>query len=251
VPVAALVALLAAAAAAHSTPAASAIVCPQARGVIIPCCGPPVDSERTGDCCPNATIECGPRLTITAAPDPMAAGRKVVVWGQLIAASPSGDTISLWQKLPAAQGFQRVRQATTGSSGGYSFTFPAGRINTNRSWYVAGDGLTSITVSEQVLAHVTLRLTRTRHSATLSGRVTPAAALRHASREILLGRLVDHRWSVLVRAPLNGRRRFVVSYPYRPRVRATVRATLPGNLWVAQSVSRALTGVIFPRVTAK
>jgi hypothetical protein len=190
---------------------------------------------------------CQPSLTIGASPDPTPAGGQVDVSGELFRASGAGTSVQLWEKLPGQKDFTKAQQASTDATGSWSVTLPAGSVMTNRAWYATADGLQSTTLNEQVSAVVTLRASKTSHSATLRGTVTPS----HSGERVLIQRLVQNAWVTIGHARLGRKSRFSILYPNAPQVRATLRAVLPADARNVQSVSHPLTAVVFPRVTAK
>jgi hypothetical protein len=239
----------AAIAAAHSD-LRQMVICPgAARPGIVQCCPLPINIEPAQPVCCNNTIlpVCQPSLTIGASPDPTPAGGQVDVSGALLRASGAGMSVQLWQKLPGQKDFTKAQQATIAATGSWSVTLPAGSVMTNRAWYATADGLQSTTVNEQVSAVVTLVASKTSHSATLRGTVTPS----HSGERVLIQRLVRNAWVTIGHARLGHKSRFTVRYRNAPTVRATVRAVLPADATNVMSVSRPLTAVVFPRVTAK
>src|SRR5262249_51030491 len=145
---------------ASSSAARRVIVCPLARGVFIPCCGPPVTSQQQPDavqpigCCPGNAL-CLPGLTIGSSPNPSKSTDSVVISGKMLPPA-TGTQIELGQRLPGQPQFKRMTQAGTDSSGGYSITRSAGHVQTNREWCVTAGAMRSITISQQVQAAVTL-----------------------------------------------------------------------------------------------
>jgi hypothetical protein len=222
------------------------IVCPLAGPGIVPCCGPPVATAAALPCCGAALPACPPNLTISAAPDPMAAGTEVVLSGALSRGTGTGTSVQLWQEPSGRHTFSKDGTAITDASGSWSITLASGTVMTNRSWYATADGIQSPTISEPVTALLTLAASRTRHSATVHGNVTPS----HAGQRVLLQRLVGSSWVTIARPRLGRRSSFAVRYPYAPHVRATLRAVLNADSRNAMSVSPKLTAVVFPRVTA-
>ncbi len=227
------------------------IVCPGAAGPrVVSCCPLPVNIEPAQPvCCGTILPVCQPSLTIGASPDPAPAGGRVTVSGALLhgAGAGAGMPVQLWQKLPGEKDFARAQQVSTNATGSWSVSLAAGSVMTNRAWYATADGLQSTTLNEQVRAVVTLAASKTGHSATLSGTVTPS----HAGQRVLIQRLVRGTWTTIGHARIGRRSRFAIRYPNTPQVRATVRAVLPADARNVLSVSRPLTAVVFPRVTAK
>jgi hypothetical protein len=139
--------------------------------------------------------------------------------------------------------FTNVGSATVGSDDSYSITAP-GRVDTNRQWYVVNGTLQSATISERVSAAVTLSVSRTRHSSTVHGAVTPS----HGGETMLLQRKLGARWRTIARPKLSRGSTFAVHYLGAPRIKATLRAVLPADRMNIRSQSRAVTAVVLPGV---
>lgn len=91
-------------------------------------------------------------LTIAAAPNPVAAGEGVVIYGRL-GGGTSGEAITLYHHVFGGRpGYHRVGTTTTTSGGYYEFTREEGVVFTNRNWFVRGpDRSHSRTMHERVI----------------------------------------------------------------------------------------------------
>jgi hypothetical protein len=231
--------LTAAAGSAHRTAAShmrttKMIVCPQASGEDVTCCGPPIDTLDT--CCPGVGCPAA-RLTIVSSADPALSGSKIKLSGDLIDSSNVGQTITLWQKLPGANVFSQTQTTTTGTGGAYSFTLAAGTVQTNRAWYASAGSQQSLTVHEQVSALIKLGAKRSKSGEmSLSGTVAPA----HAGQVVLLQRLAGAKWRTFSRPRLSRKSKFIAHLRKGARGLATVRAELPGDGRNIESFSRTL-----------
>jgi hypothetical protein len=192
---------------------------------------------RPGSICPAE------RLTLSASSDPAAAGSKIVLSGDLIAASSSGQTIKLWQRLPGASSYTQTLQATAGSSGGFSFTLSKGTVLTNRSWYATGGGLTSPTVQENVTVALTLSAARRHGHGTLSGKVTPA----QSGVVVLQRRVAGGHWRTLAQTKLGKHSSFTWHTKFKASHRATVRAEMPASTDHVASFSRSVNAFVLRR----
>jgi hypothetical protein len=220
------------------------VICPQHPGLTT-CCGPPIQSPEPY-CCPvPTTTGCPPALSITATPNPITAGATVTISGAMIRGSGAGQQIALWQRLPGGR-WKRAGHASTDAAGDYSIKLAHGTVMTNRKWYVAGGGIDSSTLSEGVAAAITLAASRNAQSATVYGHVTPS----HRGERVLLQRLVNGAWVTIAKPQLDHRSGFAVHYAYAPHVKATLRAVLGADSRNIRSVSRTVTAVAFPVVTA-
>jgi hypothetical protein len=220
-------------------------VCPQAVApkLVIPCCPPPAmiqpaeaiccpvsPQPAEAICCPvSPQPACPPSLTISASPDPLIAGHRVVVSGTLLRASGAGTPVTLWQRLRGQGQATQTAQATTDVTGSWSATLPSGSVMTDRSWYATADGVTSSTISEAVSAIVILVASHGRHGATLQGTVTPS----HAGQRILVQRRVGRRWVTVARPRLGRHSRFRLHV----RVHGKLQAVLPADSLNMRSVS--------------
>jgi hypothetical protein len=225
---------------AHPSPAR---ICPQSADptTTTTCCGGPPQGSVTTNCCTGSGVVCATsRLTLTASIDPATAGSGIVLSGELTGTSGSGQTITLWQRLPGASSSTQTVQTTTNSGGGFSFTLAKGSVTTNRSWYVTGDGLTSPTVDESVSAVLTLLVTQSHGRTVLHGKLSPAG-----KGSVTLERLISGaRWKSFARVSLGHGSTFRWRAGYVARGAAIVRAMVPANADHIASFSRRLSAFI-------
>jgi hypothetical protein len=117
-------------------------------------------------------------LTIHAVPNNIIAGEAVLIFGQLKGPDHANQVIHLYHRVNPNPGFSLIGTTTTNANGQYEFTRQEGIVDTNRSWFVRGPGVThSRTVHERVAALVSLAASSptglTRHPIVFSGHVTP------------------------------------------------------------------------------
>jgi hypothetical protein len=221
---------------ASTSAAQRVIVCPLMRGVVIPCCGPPVSSQRQPDavqpivCCPPNAL-CRPGLTIGSSPNPSKSTGSVVISGTMLTAA-AGTQIALWQRLPGQAQFKQMAQASTDASGGYSITRGAGHVQTNREWYVTAGAARSTTISQQVQAVVTLAL----RGRTLTGSVSPS----HARERVIVERKSGSHWLTIARPRLSRRSRFAIRLPVPITRSVLLRAVLQADARNVLSISPSL-----------
>jgi hypothetical protein len=206
------------------------------RGVIIPCCGPPVATpQQPGDvepitCC-QGNILCPDRLTIDSTPNPSMANERVAISGHTLGGAAA--TVVLWQSPSAHRTFKRLTQTTADASGAYSFKR---RVQTNRLWYVTAGALRSATISQQVQAVVKLTGKVRRGRVTLTGSVSPS----HARERIQIERQSGSAWARLAQARLDRRSRFRLTLK-APAGRVVLRAMLAADSRNVLSASSPLT----------
>jgi len=218
------------------------VICPVVAGGIGPCCGPPLSQANAAaepvTCCPpNAAALCVPSLTISSSPNPSRSSAAVVISGQLLGAGASSIPVVLWQELAGERQFERLLQTTT-DAGSYTITRDAGRVQTNREWYVTADGMQSGTIKQSVEADVTLKLVRAAAGKpmTFTGRVTPS----HTGELVLLQRRVSHGWRTIARSRLNRASEFTL-VRRMPKGTIELHAILPADSDNARSASASLT----------
>jgi hypothetical protein len=172
-------------------------------------------------------------LTIAAAPNPVAAGEGVLIYGRLEGSEVGGQTIQLYHHLiGSGRGFTLVGTTTTDSSGFYEFTRAEGVVDTNRDWFVRGPvDSHSRTVHERVSALVGLAAsstsTDTAHPITFTGTVTP----NHAHERVFLQEQqgASDDWRTLTSARLDPSSDYTIPYQWkRPGVR-DVRVVFRGD----------------------
>ncbi len=100
-------------------------------------------------------------ITIHALPNPINAGDPVVIFGRAVRAPPCRPAR---RALPPPRGTcaaasRRSRRTRTDAGGAYEFTRADGRVDTNRSWFVAARGAHSRVVNERVAALVSVNVT--------------------------------------------------------------------------------------------
>jgi hypothetical protein len=229
---------------ASSSAAQRVIVCPLARGVPIPCCGPPVNGPREpppGDvqpivCCPGNAL-CVARPTIGSSPNPSKSTEKVVISGKMVLGA-AGTAIELWQRVPGQSDFKEMAHTSTDSSGSYSITLGAGRVRTNREWYVTAGTMRSTTISQEVQSVVTLRVSSAgRRSVTLTGSVSPS----HARERVVIERRSGGAWTGVARSLLNRRSRYKLELRLARNRASVVRAVLAADAKNILSASAPLT----------
>jgi hypothetical protein len=244
------------AASSAAAPSARVVVCPLARGAVIPCCagptipccagptipccGPPVRAAQPSvppiKCC-QPSSPCPSSLTIGSTPNPSMANRRVVISGRLLGAVSAGVSVALWQRVAGESRFQQIAHATTDPSGMYTITRAAGRVQTDRRWYVTAAAMRSSTLKQSVEAVVTLAVSAGEKGSTIfAGHVTPS----HKGERILLQRRTPRGWRTIARPRLTGASSFLA----RHRVgRGTVvlQAVLPADGMNALSRSAPVT----------
>jgi hypothetical protein len=225
---------------ASSSAAQGVIVCPLARGVLIPCCGPPTMSQRQPAdvqpiCCPQGP-PCPARLTIGSSPNPSKSSDSVVISGNMPTAAAS-TKIALWQRLPGQSQFKQMTTTNSDSSGAYSIKRSAGHVQTNREWYVTAGALKSTTISQQVEATVTLtgRFNGPR-SATLTGSVQPS----HARERLTIERKSGRTWQAVGHPLLNRHSRYKLKLRLALNHAIVLRAVLPADARNVLSTSPTL-----------
>ena len=87
------------------------------------------------------------KITVYAAPNPLTAGRRVRVFGQLVGfrrgVKRCGIAIVLWRRFPNQRGYTPVARTRTLAGGRYRFMIPARSVTTNRDWVTTTRGLRS------------------------------------------------------------------------------------------------------------
>lgn len=216
--------------AAAASPAATRApgVCPGTGPI---CCEPIVGGPSALPCCEPTIVPCIGSLTISVAPDPSKPRHDVKITGQLLTvAGSSGATITLWQELPGQKTFDQVAQATTDATGDYSFTRPAGSVQTNRSWSVSSASARSATLSQRVWDAITLSATAKKSGSgavvTFAGKVTPS----HGGERIRLERRSGNVWVLIAGVRLTPRSTFRLQEQFAGASSAVVvRAVMAGD----------------------
>ena len=194
------------------------------------CCQPVAGAPKVVPCCEPTILPCTGTLTIAAAPDPSKPRRAVAISGQLVAIAVSaGATVTLWEELPSQTAFRQLAQTTTDAAGHYSFTRPAGSVQTDRFWYVSSAGARSATASQRVWDAISLS-TRVRKTAagevvTFTGKVFPS----HAGQRIRLERRAGKAWVLIATARLTPGSTFRIAEKFAGASSALVRAVMAGD----------------------
>ncbi|HWF49177.1 MAG TPA: hypothetical protein VG294_00920 [Solirubrobacteraceae bacterium] len=239
----------AAASTGHSTPS---YVCP---GIATPpCCSPITPTPASVvSCCPVPTIggccnpanattcctttSCPAGLTIVVNPSTVSEGSATTVSGTLTGATVAAQTIDLFEEAAGQSTFTDVAQTQTSATGTYRFV-PA--VLTNAQWYTKAPAIQSPTVTESVLAAVTLHPSSTRPKAgskfLLSGTIAPS----HAGEQVALQRLRSGGWATVAQARLDAQSRFAITEKMRAYARARFRVVLAADTRNARSVSAAV-----------
>ncbi len=231
-------------AAAHSAGAAARApgVCPGTGPI---CCEPIVGGPSALPCCEPTILPCTGSLTIAAAPDPSKPRHDVAITGQLLAlAGSAGATITLSQELSGQKAFHRVAQTMTDATGRYSFTRPAGTVQTNRSWYVSSAGARSATMLQRVWDAITLSATEkmsgTGEIVTFAGKVAPS----HAGERIRLERRHGHAWVLIATVRLTTASTFQLRAHFAGVATAVLRAVMAGDRRNIKSYSATVTATL-------
>jgi phospholipase C len=170
-------------------------------------------------------------ITIYASPNPLTAGRKVRVFGQLVGVRRGvkrcGVSIVLWRRFPGQRGFAVVARTRTVAGGRYSFQIPARSVTTNRDWVTTARGLRSRVLAELVRPAITLTSTATFAVAgdveKLSGTLAPA----QAGQRVLLQRRVGPRWVTVTRPRINRGLAFSIAHTFSTGRTEQWRAMVP------------------------
>jgi phospholipase C len=184
-------------------------------------------------------------ITVYGTPNPLTAGRKVRVFGQLVGVQRGvkrcGISIELWRRFPGQRRFVPVARTRTIADGRYSFQIPAQSVTTNRDWVTTTRGLRSRILAEQVRPVVTLSSTATFAVAgdveRLSGTLAPA----QAGQRVLLQRRVGPGWVTVARPRVGAGSAFSTAHSFTTGRTEQWRAmipTTPRNLGSASPVLR-------------
>jgi hypothetical protein len=185
-------------------------------------------------------------LTIHAVPHGIIAGEAVLIYGRL-ASHQDGQAIRLYHRIAGQPRFSLISVSHTDQAGRYEFTRPEDIVETNRSWFVRGTGLThSRTAQERVAALVSLAASSnsgtTRHPLIFSGHLTP----NHAGSVVLLqvqkGSSDD--WRTLKRARVGPNSNYQIDYAWRTAGARDVRVAFRGDAGNAPAASDPVSVVI-------
>jgi phospholipase C len=184
-------------------------------------------------------------ITVYGTPNPLTAGRKVRVFGQLIGVRRGvkrcGISIVLWRRFPGQRGFVPVARTQTIADGRYSFQIPARSVTTNRDWVTTTRGLRSRVLAELVRPVVTLASTATFAVAGDAERLSGTLAPAQAGQRVLLQRRVGPRWVTVARPQVGAGSAFSTTHSFTTGRTEQWRAmvpTTPRNLGSASPVLR-------------
>jgi phospholipase C len=149
-------------------------------------------------------------------------------------------TVVLFQRLYSQHRFHRLVSTRTDSLGRYAVALSAGRVDSNRSFFVRVAGKRSRVVHQRVKALVTLdasdRFPMRHERVVLRGHVTPYYAGRH----VLLERRMHGRWRVVARPRVHGGSNFFSRRAFARNGSFRFRAILPGSRRNLRSRSQTL-----------
>jgi hypothetical protein len=171
-------------------------------------------------------------LTLRAVPHSIIAGEAVLIYGRLTGPDSGGQTVQLYHRINPQPGFSLIGVTKTDSAGLYEFTRAEGIVDTNRSWYVRGPGLThSHTVHERVAALVSLAASTasgdTRHPIVFSGHVTPDHAGNRVLLQVNSGSGDD--WRTMESGRIGPGSDYQIPAAFRTPGERDVRVVLPGD----------------------
>jgi hypothetical protein len=171
-------------------------------------------------------------LTIHVVPNPIIAGEAVLIYGQLRGPDHANQVIRLYHRINPAPRFTLIGTTRTNSLGQYEFSRAENIVDTNRSWFVRGPGLShSRTVHERVAALVSLAASApagfTRHPLVFSGHVTPG----HAGSPVVLQaeNAAGTAWHTLKRGRVGAGSDYNISYAWRVPGAYDIRVLFPGD----------------------
>jgi hypothetical protein len=161
----------------------------------------------------------------------------------MLGSPAAGAQVVLWRELAGQSSFAQMAQTTTDSAGHYTFTMSP---MTNQAWYVAANGMRSITRDQQV--HALVGLTSSAPSTTvgepvlLHGRVTPS----HAGEVVLIEQRRGGAWQVIARPLLGHRSTYASSRGFARTGTVQLRTVLRGDARNVRSVSRTVAVTVNP-----
>jgi phage protein U len=172
-------------------------------------------------------------LTIRAAPDPIAAGEGVLIYGRLKGPGSADRRIVLFHRINPAPYFTQISVTRTNAAGFYEFVRADGVVVSNRNWFVRGPGRThSRTIHERVSAVVTLNANSatatTAQTVGLSGNVYPT----HRHERVVLQQQNSssgNGWQTIATGYTNGASSFAIGHRFRSPGSYTLRAYFPGD----------------------
>jgi hypothetical protein len=185
-------------------------------------------------------------LTIHAAPHSIIAGEPVLIYGRL-ANHQGGRLIRLYHRIAGQPNFSLIGRTHTDQAGRYEFTRQENVVETNRSWFVRGPGLShSRTVHERVAALVSLAASSdtgtTRHPIIFSGHLTPNHAGSVVALQVQKGSSDD--WTTLKRGVVGPNSNYQIAYAWRTAGARDVRVLFRGDARNTPSASDAVSVVI-------
>jgi hypothetical protein len=164
-------------------------------------------------------------------------GSNTTISGMLTGPTVASQTVDLFEEAAGQSAFTDVAQMTTSATGTYQFVRA---VQTNAQWYTKAAAVQSPTVTESVLAAITLHPSSTRpkggSKVMLSGTIAPS----HAGEQVALQRLRSGRWVTIARARLTAQSRFAIREKLRAHARARFRVVLAADTRNARSVSAAV-----------
>jgi hypothetical protein len=186
-------------------------------------------------------------LSIRAVPHQIIAGEAVLIYGRLRGPNHANQTIRLYHRINPNPSFSIIGVTRTDAQGLYEFTRAEGIVESNRSWFARGPGVThSRTVHERVAALVSLAASSadglTRHPITFSGSVTP----NHAGGTVLLQAESGNRddWRTLKRGRIAPDSTYQIPFGWRVPGAHDVRVVFPGDARNTTGVSDPVTVLI-------
>ena len=183
-------------------------------------------------------------LTIAAAPNPVAAGEGVVIYGRL-AGGTGGETVTLYHHVFGGRpGYRRVGTTTTTSGGYYEFTRAEGVVSTNRNWFVRGpDGSHSRTMHERAVPLLSINAssssTDTRHPILFTGHVDPNHSFERVFLQQENGSGDD--WRTLKSGVLSASSDYAITYRWRRPGVHDLRVVFRGDRRNVRGVSDSVT----------
>lgn len=179
-------------------------------------------------------------LTIAAVPNPIHAGKGVVIFGRLFGPDSGGQTIRLYHHLDGSgTGYSLIGHTRTTPDGYYEFDRAEGVVMTNRDWFVRGpDGAHSRTVHERVYALISIpasSTTDTAHPVVVIGHVTP----NHAFERVFLQREIGSGddWSTVASGLIGPGSNYLIVHRFRIPAAYDLRVVFRGDARNIRSVS--------------
>jgi hypothetical protein len=193
---------------------------------------------------PASALARGPHhnhgVTIAATPNPISAGDRVLIYGQLNRPNHSHQVIGLYHRVNPSHMFTLIQTTRTDATGFYDFSRADGIVTTNRSWFVRALGLPgnvhSRTVHERVSALVSLTASAaptangydTNHRVLFTGHVFPHHAFERVALQIQTAASGDD-WHTIKTGLLGPGSNFAIGYRFRVPNAYEVRAVFKGD----------------------